>query len=222
MVGLGQRVASGIMSAQSAAEIDPLTVDPELERAASSRKALDRAMLQGVEAQATNGMIPPHFVARMKSLVLGGMSLEDAMDKVQKEAQQTQATPAAAGRTRNPARYRSAGAGAEQPAVAPPTDSQDNLADRVEGAAYADAAEPRTGSGMNFNQIQRALKKDRDAALKIRVADQFAKDADRKFLAGRIDDAARLRETAEWLRKASPAQAKAFLGTVYNAMQEQN
>lgn len=128
MVGLGQRVASGIMSAQTAAEIDPLTDDPELERRRIVAEALDRSMLQGVEAQATNGAIPPHFIARMKTLVLSGMSLEDAMDAVQKEAQQLQATPAPAGSPETQPGIAQEGAGAQAPAVAPPTSSQDNLA----------------------------------------------------------------------------------------------
>ena len=130
MVGLGQRVASGIMSAQTAAEIDPLTNDPELERRRVLSESLDRAMLQGVEAQAQNGMIPPHFVARLKTLVLTGMSLEDAMDKVQKEAQQlqSQASAVAPGAPEAQPGIAQPGAGAEAPAIQGPNSSQDNLA----------------------------------------------------------------------------------------------
>jgi len=129
MVGIGQRIASGVMSAQTGAEIDPMVNDPELERRRITAEALDRAMLQGVEAQAQNGMIPPHFVARMKALVMGGMSLEDAMDKVQKEAQQLQATPAPQGAPETQPGIAAPGAGAEAPTVAPPSSSQSNLAD---------------------------------------------------------------------------------------------
>lgn len=73
---------------------------------------------------------------------------------------------------------------------------------------------------MNLNQIQRRLQQIRDDEVKAEVAARFERDADRKSLAGNFEDGAELRAAAKWLRSAGRAEARRFLGTVYNAMQE--
>jgi predicted RNase H-like nuclease (RuvC/YqgF family) len=91
----------------------------------------------GITAQAQSAQIAPHDVARMIQLVLAGKEIEEAVDQVQQEAQQRQATQAPApdesqGQVTSPEAQpglAQPGVGAEQPTVAPPTASTQNLSD---------------------------------------------------------------------------------------------
>lgn len=129
IIGIGQRVGMGTMSAQTAAELDPMIADAELEKRRVQAEALDRAMLTAIEQQAAQGAIAPHDVARLKSLLITGKSIEEAIEQVQAEAQQRQATPVAPDEPEAQSGIAQPGIGAEQPTVAPPSAGQSNLSD---------------------------------------------------------------------------------------------
>ena len=120
VVGLGQRIGIGIMSKQTAQEIDPFIADPELEKDRVISESLEQAMLQSIQTQAAQGQIPPADVAAIASLVASDkMDLAQAIKKVQEDAQKRQATPAPAGAPETMPGLAMPGMGAEQPAAAP-------------------------------------------------------------------------------------------------------
>ena len=134
VIGAGQRVGMGTMSKRTFQEIDPLVADPELEHDRVISEALEQALLQSVQAQATEGAIPPADIARIAELVLTNkMELSEAIQQVQKEAQERQATtvdPVAPGAPEAMPGLAQAGAGAEAgvDAIGPPQPSATNLA----------------------------------------------------------------------------------------------
>jgi hypothetical protein len=120
VVGLGQRIGIGIMSKQTAQEIDPFIADPELEKDRVISESLEQAMLQSIQTQAAQGQIPPADVAAIAALVASDkMDLAEAIKKVQADAQKRQATPAPAGAPETMPGLAQPGMGAEQPAAAP-------------------------------------------------------------------------------------------------------
>jgi hypothetical protein len=127
IIGLGQRLGLETMSRYTAMATDPLIDDPEMEHDLIIAESLERALLAGLSAQAQQGALPPHDLARIQSLVVSdAMELPDAVAKVQEEAQARQAQqvppqdPAAQPGIAQP------GAGAEA-AVAAPQPGQRNL-----------------------------------------------------------------------------------------------
>lgn len=120
VVGLGQRIGIGIMSKQTAQEIDPFIADPELEKDRVISESLEQAMLQSIQTQAAQGQIPPADVAAIAALVASDkMDLASAIKKVQSDAQKRQATPAPTGAPETMPGLAQPGMGAEQPAAAP-------------------------------------------------------------------------------------------------------
>jgi len=99
MIGLGQRVGMGIMSKQSAAEIDPFIVDPEVEHDRIISEGLEQSLVAGIQQQAASGQIPPMVLAKVMTLVKNDkMELAEAMTKVVEDAakqQQPQQSPSA-------------------------------------------------------------------------------------------------------------------------------
>jgi len=132
VVGLGQRIGIGIMSKQTAQEIDPFIADPELEKDRVISEGLEQALLQSIQTQASQGAIPPADVAAIAALVASDkMDLAEAVTKIHEEAQKRQATPAPAGAPETMPGLGAPGMGAEQPAQAPapgPADLQGFLA----------------------------------------------------------------------------------------------
>jgi len=127
-VGLGQRVGIGVMSKRTAQEIDPLIADPETEHDRTVGEALESALLQSVQAQALQGTIPPADLAKIMKLVMTDkMDLAGAVEKVQKEAQERQATAAPAGAPETMPGLSMPGMGAEQPAEQPPAEAAPSL-----------------------------------------------------------------------------------------------
>lgn len=135
-IGIGQRIGMGLMSAETGQELDPWITDPKREKQRVAVEALDKAMLGAITTQANSGQIPPHDVARMKKLIKGGMEPEDALEQVQREAQERQASSGPVGAPDGPVLPGSpesmpglaqAGVGAEQPAIPPPPEAGHNL-----------------------------------------------------------------------------------------------
>jgi len=93
VVGMGQRIGLGIMSKQSAAELDPIIEDPELEKDRITSEALEMAMLASVQQAASEGTLSPRVVARIAELVKSDrLELAAAMDKAMaEEAERAQA-----------------------------------------------------------------------------------------------------------------------------------
>jgi hypothetical protein len=139
---IGQLRGLGMLSAHTAMEISPLIDDPILEKRRVDAEALREALKAGITAQAQSAQIAPHDVARMIQLVLAGKEIEEAVDQVQQEAQQRQATAAPApdesqGQVTSPEAQpglAQPGVGAEQPTtVAAPSASSANLVDLLRG-----------------------------------------------------------------------------------------
>jgi hypothetical protein len=92
VIGGGQRVGMGTMSKRSFMAIDPLVEDPEFEHDAVIAEQLEEALLQSIQQQAMEGTIPPADLARIMSLVANNQKeLAEAVEQVQKEAQERQA-----------------------------------------------------------------------------------------------------------------------------------
>jgi len=93
VIGGGQRVGMGTMSKRSFMAIDPLVEDPEFEHDAVVSEQLEQALLNSIQQQASEGAIPPADLARIMELVsTNQLELAEAVEKVQKEAQERQAT----------------------------------------------------------------------------------------------------------------------------------
>ena len=83
----------GTMSKRSFMSLDPLVEDPEFEHDAVVAEQLESALLVSIQQQASEGIIPPADLARIMELVANNeYELAEAVDKVQKEAQERQAT----------------------------------------------------------------------------------------------------------------------------------
>ena len=91
-VMIGQKVGIGVMSTETAMEMDPLVRDPEMEMARIQAEGLRKALLSGLEQQAVGGQLDPQTMARIiKKVGDGRTTLEDAVDQVHREMQKEQA-----------------------------------------------------------------------------------------------------------------------------------
>lgn len=88
----GQRVGIGTMSKESFMELDPLISNVETEKDRVVAEALEAALLQSVQTQASQGAIPPNDLARVMQLVRTDKAdLAEAIMQAQREAQERQA-----------------------------------------------------------------------------------------------------------------------------------
>lgn len=135
-IGIGQRIGMGLMSAETGQELDPWITDPQREKQRVAVEALDKALLGSITSQAGAGQIPPHDVGRIKKLIKEGMEPEDAVEQVQREAQERQASSGAPGTPAGPVPEGSPeaqaglaipGVGAEQPTIPAPPEAGHNL-----------------------------------------------------------------------------------------------
>lgn len=95
VIAIGQRVGTGIMSTQTAREMDPAIEDPIRERDQVEVESLRRAMLAGLESQAQQGTLDPSIIARIAlAKAERHVTLEDAVAKIHAEEQQKQADQA--------------------------------------------------------------------------------------------------------------------------------
>jgi hypothetical protein len=98
IIGIGQRVGLGIMSKETAANLDPYVDNPEVEHDNIVSEALEQALLAGIQQKASTGELPPLVLAKVASLVKSDkMELYQAMQKATDDAlkEQEAATPGA-------------------------------------------------------------------------------------------------------------------------------
>jgi len=122
IIGLGQRMGTGMMSKESAREADPLIEDPDMEHDRILSEAVEAALLASIQQQASNpqGPYQPADLALLvKKVAVENKSLFDAVSEVDEAARQRQATP-----TEEPAMQMPGlampGMGAEAPPMPPP------------------------------------------------------------------------------------------------------
>ena len=121
VIGGGQRVGMGTMSKRSFMAIDPLVEDPEFEHDTVIAEQLEQALLSSVQQQASEGVIPAGDLARIMELVKNDqMELAEAVEKVQREAQERQAEVMPAGSPETMPGLAAPGMGAEAMAAMPP------------------------------------------------------------------------------------------------------
>ncbi len=88
VVGMGQRIGLGIMSKETAAQLDPFIDNPEAEHDRVVAEGLEQALLQGLQNQAAQGAIPPLVLSKVMDLVRSDrMELAEAFQKVTEDAQ---------------------------------------------------------------------------------------------------------------------------------------
>ena len=91
-VMIGQKVGIGEMSIATAMEMDPLIRDPELETSRIHVEGIRKALLTGLEQQATQGQLDPNTIARIaKAMGDGRTTLEEAVSEVHDAVQKEQA-----------------------------------------------------------------------------------------------------------------------------------
>jgi hypothetical protein len=108
IIGLGQRIGLGIMSKETAAQLDPFIDNPEVEHDRIIAEGLEQALVASIQQQASGGQIPPLVLAKVMDLVKNDkMEIAQAINKVTEDAikeqkkaeeeaaaqQQTQVTP---------------------------------------------------------------------------------------------------------------------------------
>ncbi len=130
IVSVAQRKGAGMMSDETAMELDPMITDVQAEKARIDSEAAKTLVVAAFSQQAQAGTIPMADVARVGDLVATQkMSYMEAIIKVNAEMQARQATPAPAGAPETQIGMGNPGAGAEQPTAAPtgPASLQDLL-----------------------------------------------------------------------------------------------
>jgi hypothetical protein len=154
IVGLGQRLGTGLMSKESAREADPLIADPEMEKDRIVAEGIEAALLSSIQAQAAdpNGPYQPDDLAYIAEQVASNkMSLPEAIMAAQKRAQARQAEQAPAGSPETMPGLAMPGMGAEQPAGPPPgaggEPSLESLLGQLGGGAGA-SAQPQSPGGV--------------------------------------------------------------------------
>jgi len=152
IVGLGQRLGTGLMSKETARESDPLIVDPELEKDRIVAEGIEAALLQSIQSQAAdpNGPYQPDDLAYIAMQVQSNkMSLAEAIQAAQKRAQARQAAEAPQGSPETMPGLAMPGMGAEQPAApSGPPDPQALLQALQAGGGAGAAAPPGTASSV--------------------------------------------------------------------------
>jgi hypothetical protein len=96
VISIGQRVGTGIMSTQTAMEMDPAIEDPIRERDQVEIESLRKALLMGLESQAQQGTLDPSIIARIAAeKARNHVTIEDAVTKIHEEMQEEQSQQAA-------------------------------------------------------------------------------------------------------------------------------
>jgi hypothetical protein len=151
IVGLGQRLGTGLMSKESAREADPLISDPEMERDRIMAEGIEAALLSSIQAQAAdpNGPYQPDDLAYIAEQVQSNkMSLSEAIMSAQKRAQARQAAAAPQGSPETMPGLSVPGMGMEAGMGGPAGPPQlGDLLGRLGGGAGA-AAQPQSPGGV--------------------------------------------------------------------------
>ena len=152
IVGLGQRLGTGLMSKESAREADPLISDPELERDRIVAEGIEAALLSSIQAQAAdpNGPYQPDDLAYVAEQVQSNkMSLPEAIMAAQKRAQERQAAMAPQGAPETMPGLSAPGMGMEQPVAGPSgPPSLESLLGQLGGGGAAASALPQSPGGV--------------------------------------------------------------------------
>jgi hypothetical protein len=151
IVGLGQRLGTGLMSKESAREADPLISDPELEKDRLVSEGIETALLSSIQAQAAdpNGPYQPDDLAYIASQVQSNkMNLPQAIMAAQKRAQARQAEQAPVGSPETMPGLAMPGMGAEQPIGGGGPASLDSLLGGLGGPPAGAEAQPGSPGGV--------------------------------------------------------------------------
>lgn len=122
IIGLGQRLGTGLMSKESAREADPLITDPDLEHDRIISEGVESALLSSIQQQAANpdGPYQPEDLAYLTRLVVEqDVPLFEAVKRTDQRARDRQAAMAPAGAPETMPGLAMPGMGAEMQAAAP-------------------------------------------------------------------------------------------------------
>ena len=151
IVGLGQRLGTGLMSKESAREADPLISDPELEKDRLVSEGIEAALLSSIQTQAAdpNGPYQPDDLAFIATQVQSNkMNLSQAIMAAQKRAQERQAAQVPAGSPEAQPGLSAPGMGMEAGMGGPAGPPQlGDLLGRLGGGAGA-SAQPQSPGGV--------------------------------------------------------------------------
>ena len=150
IVGLGQRLGTGLMSKESAREADPLISDPELEKDRITAESVEAALLSSIQAQAAdpNGPYQPDDLAYLTKLTVEeNVPLHEAVRRTNERAQQRQATPVEPGAPEAMPGLAMPGMGAEAPTAGGPAGIE-GLLSQLGGPPAGAEAQPGTPGGV--------------------------------------------------------------------------
>ena len=122
IIGLGQRLGTGLMSKESAREADPLISDPDLEHDRIIAEGVESALLSSIQQQAAqpDGPYQPEDLAYLTKLVLQeDVPLYEAVRRTDQRARDRQASMAEAGAPETMPGLAMPGMGAEMQAAPP-------------------------------------------------------------------------------------------------------
>jgi hypothetical protein len=122
IIGLGQRLGTGLMSKESAREADPLISDPDLEHDRIIAEGVEAALLSSIQQQAANpaGPYQPEDLAYLTKLVVElDVPLFEAVRRTDQRARDRQAQAMPQGSPETMPGLAMPGMGAEAPAAAP-------------------------------------------------------------------------------------------------------
>ena len=123
IIGLGQRVGTGLMSKESAREADPLISDPDMEHDRIVSEGVEAALLASIQQQAANpdGPYQPADLALLvRKVMVDNKSLFDAVKEVDDAARERQAQEVPQGAPAGMPGLAMPGMGAEAPMAGPP------------------------------------------------------------------------------------------------------
>jgi hypothetical protein len=122
VVGLGQRLGTGLISKESAREADPLISDPDFEHDRIIAEGIEAALLSSIQQQAVdpNGPYQPEDLAYLTKLVVEqDVPLFEAVRRTDQRARDRQAAMAPMGSPETMPGLATPGMGAETPAAPP-------------------------------------------------------------------------------------------------------
>ncbi len=136
IIGLGQRLGTGLMSKESAREADPLISDPDLEHDRLMVEGVEAALLSSIQTQAAdpNGPYQPDDLAYLtKQVVELDATLYEAVRRTQQRAQDRQAQAMPQGAPETMPGLATPGMGAEAPVEGGGQPSLDSLLAQMRG-----------------------------------------------------------------------------------------
>jgi len=122
IIGLGQRLGTGLMSKETAREADPLITDPEFEHDRIISEGVEAALLSSIQQQAVdpNGPYQPEDLAYLTKLVMEqDVTLYEAVERTNRRAQERQAAAMPMGAPETMPGLAMPGMGAEAPVAGP-------------------------------------------------------------------------------------------------------